>query len=274
MSVPEYTTVVGIDAKHFEQLCTVWLTWKTHKPSLLQHPMIVFVDRFNPVDEDLIRTNIDHPDLRIVQWPPDGVEYPEETLDSKNKFGKAQRYKMMAGFVHVPAMYVQTPYWLKLDADAIAMGQDDWIDPTWFAGSPNIVAHKWGFTKPANLIQRLDDWATRTGQDASFGNGPLNIPLDSPESERISHSRICSWCGFFNTRITRYASRVAEIHCGEGMLPVPSQDTYMWYFCTRIDPTSVLRVSMKNQGWTYRSSFKSVRAVVNTSLGIGEDRGL
>jgi len=271
MSVPDYTLVCGIDAKHFEQLSMVWMTWKLHKPSLLEHPMILFVDRENPVDVVTIHDNIDHPDLTIVDWPPREWEitYPETIIDKKEKFGKAQRYKMMAGFVHVPAAHVQTPYWLKLDSDAIALADDDWIDPEWFEDLPDVVGHRWGFTKPANSIQLLDEWYVQ-----NFKGVPLNLPFDNPESERISHPRICSWCALFNTAFTRDASTWAIDTCGHGMLPVPSQDTYLWYLATVGDPESVLRVNMKERGWTYRSSFKSVRSEVLLSLGIGEDRGL
>jgi hypothetical protein len=225
----------------------------------------VFVDRENPVDSGKIWENIDHPNLTIVSWPPQDVTYPEEVIDSKNKFGKAQRYKIMAGFVHVPAMYVGTPYWLKLDADAIAQGQDNWIDPQWFNSSPTIIAHRWGFTKPANLIQRLDDWSAKNHLFTS----PLNLPLDSPESERISHPRISSWCALFNTKFTQHCSSIAENTCGRGMLPVPSQDTYLWYMATQTDPESIVRVNMKSQGWTYRSSFSSVKEEVIKSLSLG-----
>jgi len=57
------------------------------------------------------------------------------------------------------------------------------------------------------------------------------------------------------------------------MLPVPSQDTYLWYMAQQDDPTGIVRVNMKNYGWTYRSSYNSVREIVKEAL-TGEDRGI
>ncbi|KKL21208.1 hypothetical protein LCGC14_2447740, partial [marine sediment metagenome] len=151
----DYTLVCGVDAKHIRQLAWVWPTWKFHKPSLLNHPMIVFYDT-SQVKEEEIRRVVDHPNLTIVPWPPKGVTY-ERSMEGK--FGDPQRYKMLAGFVYVPWRYVQTKYWLKLDVDTVATGQDDWIDEKWFENSPAIVAQPWGFTKPPDQMQMLDKWA-------------------------------------------------------------------------------------------------------------------
>lgn len=272
MDTLSYTTVLGIDAKHFQQLCLVWLTWKIHKPSILNHPMVIFVDKENPVDYRNIESNIDHPDLHIVSWPPEDVFYPEAKLDEKDKFGKSQRYKMLAGFAHIPAMFVQTPYWFKLDSDAYAIGHDDWIDPEWFKNDPNIVGHRWGFTKPANFIDLLDQWVEKNPSiPFDFPTASLNLPRDSPESERVSHPRIASWCSFFKTSFTVRASRIANKTCGYCMLPVPSQDTYHWYMATRTDPASVVRVNMKQHGWGYKSSYKSVKEQVLKALGMSQE---
>lgn len=267
--VPDYTLVTGTDRNHIEQLCLVWDTWKYHKPSLLQHPMILFVDRD---DRDVITLRlvsqvIDHPNLSMYYWPPrEGITYPhiKYDKDSKDKFGQSQRYKMMAGFVHIPATYVDTPYWLKLDSDVVATGKDNWINPKWFDNDPDIVGHRWGFTKPASFPEILDDWYANNW----CSEGSLDLPLDSPDSERISHPRISSWCSFFSRRFTRLASFTAEYTCGEGMLPVPSQDTYMWYLSKRLfGDDYIVRTNMKDStGFTYRSNPKSVESLVKESL--------
>jgi len=273
--VIEYTTVVGTDEKHFQQLSLVYLTWIKHKSSLLKHPMILFADNADraTLTEKRIRELIVHPDLKVVYWPPEGVVYEEKVIDSKHKFGKAQRYKMMAGFVHVPAAHVETEYWLKLDSDAVALGQDDWIDPDWFILHPSIVGHRWGFTKPSYFPLYMDDWC-EVNMGSYFSTNRMDLPLDSPTSERISHPRISSWCAFFASDFTREAAYFAKLHCGEGMLPIPSQDTYLWYMAARIDPNAIVRVNMKGHGWTYRSNYNSVCQLVREALDTGVKHGV
>jgi len=235
--------------------------------------MIVFVDRNDSqtLTPDLVRRSLDHPsNISIYYWPPKGVVYPHRILDSKEKFGNAQRYKIMAGFVHIPAFHVETPYWLKLDTDVVALGENDWVDPDWFVNNPYIIGHRWGFTKPPNSIQLLDDWSHHELLQGVLTTPTLDIPLDNPDSERISHSRISSWCAFFNTDFTVTASTLAYKTCGEGMLPVPSQDTYLWYLAQRLDPSRIVKENMKTKGFNYRSSPGRVYEMVKQSLGVAD----
>ena len=162
-----YTTVVGVDAHHLEQLALTWPTWRRHKPSLLDHPMVVFYDT-SQLTEAAVCGVVDHPYLKVIPWPLGDAEYL--VGDGEDRWSGAQRYKMLAGFVYVPAAYVETDYWLKIDTDTIALGQDDWIDPSWFEGKPAIVSQKWGFTK-----RKLSSWGMMVGVSytmlsASMGN--------------------------------------------------------------------------------------------------------
>ena len=120
----DYSLVVGVDAYHLRQLALVWPTWKKHKPSLLAQPMIIFFDRQQTKDAS-IRAVVDHPDLRIVPWPLKGLEWDREKGEEKNKFRDPHRAMMLSGFVYVPALFSDTPYWLKLDTDVVATGTDD-----------------------------------------------------------------------------------------------------------------------------------------------------
>lgn len=255
MTIPDYTTVVGVDDKHLDQLSRSWPTWKKFKPSLLDHPMLIFRDR-TQVMEDAVRRVVDHPDLTVIEWPFAGVQYTgsvctDGTDDEKYAalWQHPQRYKMLAGFVHVPAIHVQTPYWLKLDTCMLATGQDDWIDPNWFDDDPVIVAHRWGYTKPANQMVKLDWWAEHDIHvEDWFDNAPLDL---LPEGDRVSHKRIISICAFFDTAFTQDAALLAASSVGTGLLPVPSQDGFMWYVAKR-KGFGIKRVNMKKQGWDHR----------------------
>ena len=75
-SMPDYTLVVGVDDYHLRQLSYTWPTWRKCKPSLLEHPMIVFYDREQVQEEIEVATDasllikaIRHSDPRL-KMPP------------------------------------------------------------------------------------------------------------------------------------------------------------------------------------------------------------
>lgn len=260
--ISNYTLVLGVDERHLRQLGLVWPTWIKHKPSLLQQPVVIFYDRDCIKESDVTKV-VKHPHLRLCSWPPDGVTYQG---DPSSKWHHPQRYKMLAGFVHVPALTVETPYWLKLDTDVVATGQDDWIHPEWFHGEPGIVAHRWGFTKPPEQMQLLDRWVDQYRRTLVLlsSREPVNL-VPEPGASKINHPRIISWCGFFSTTMTRLASGFANITVGEYQLPVPSQDGYLWYIAKRLE-FKIVRTIMKEKGWEWWCTDKNVKQAAERSL--------
>ena len=252
----DYTLVVGVDKAHLNQLRLTWPTWKRFKPSLCDHPMITFYDRTQIDDPDSIRDVIDHPDLVVAPWPPSNVVY----VGGDSRWTDSQRTKMLSGFVYVPSRLVETDYWLKLDTDVVATGCDDWIDESWFDDNPAIVGHRWGYTKPAYQMQQLDRWVEETQPLWLRDHPPLNL-VPKPGASSLGHKRIISWCSFFRTDFTRQASLTAISRCGQGQLPVPSQDGYLWFFAARTQQP-IKRVNMKSRGWKHCSSTSSVEKAV------------
>jgi len=248
-----YTLICGVDRRHLRQLHWTWPTWKLHKPSLLQMPMIVFYDRESLTRSD-IQAIVDHPRLTAVPWPPENVEY----RDGVDKWHGRQRKKMLSGFVHVAAQHVTSHWYLKLDTDVVATGQDDWIDPEWFADDPGIVSHPWGYTKPPYQMALLDEWVRdcRHMLTMLHETAPLHL-IPGPGASLLKHPRIISWCGFFSTSLTRLASQLAIDTCGPGQLPVPSQDGYLWYLAARLS-RPIKRIQMKRRGWQHWSSDQNV----------------
>lgn len=255
----DYTLVIGVDRKHLRQLKMVWPTWARHKPEFLERPMVIFYDQTEVTEWD-VRQAVTHPNPLFYAWPPKGVTYNGNRDD---KWHHPQRYKMLSGFVHVPALTVDTPYWLKLDTDVVATGQPDWIDPKWFRNTPAIVSHRWAFTKPANQMLLLDEWVEQNRRQLYVlsQHPPLNL-VPQEGSERLGHWRIISWCGFFNTTLTRLASDCANATCGSFQLPVPSQDGYLWYVATRLGH-EVVRTIMKERGWEWWSTEGNIRKAVD-----------
>ena len=255
----DYSIVLGIDKKHLEQLRLTFPTWLKHKPMLLEHWLAIFYD--DSVDvHDILAVVKKHPNVSINIWPPVGVEYPVGTT----RWNDRQRYKMLAGFVHIPPHACTTPYWLKLDTDTVATGMDDWVDPKWFEGDPAIVASGWGYTKPPMQMLDLDEWFSDEGLDEWYNTAPLDL-VPEINSDLVRHKRIISWCGFFNRNFTKWCSDTANECCGVGMLPVPSQDGYMWYMAKRRG-LSIRREHMKSRGWAHCGSMRSIKNSVEESL--------
>jgi len=263
--IPDYTIVCGVDSKHLDQLSLVWPTWKKHKPSLLQHPMIIFRDKEQISHEDVC-DRIDHPKLNVFAWPIGNTTY-EGNYD--DRFFHPQCHKMLTGFVYVASMYVSTLYWLKLDTDVIANGKDDWIDPTWFDTQPAIVSQPWTFTKPPDQMLLLDKWVEDNAKIlSSFAEcSPLNL-VPEEGSDRVCHKRIISWCAFFNTGFTQYCALAAEKICGSFKLPVPSQDGFLWYCATRLG-LEIKTSQMKKRGWEHWLTRENIVKSVERAMSNG-----
>ncbi len=247
----DYTTVVGVDERHLRQLAMTWPTWRKNKPSLLCHPMVAFIDRDQVTPEEVAGV-VDHPYLKIVLWPAVGVAF---SGNSEDKWTNPQRHKMLAGFIHVPASFVKTPWWLKLDCDVIATSKDDWIDEQWFEGNPAIVSQPWNFTKPPGQMLQLDEWAEENKMN--FPIPPLNM-VPTPGADRIGHKRIISNIAFFNSGFTGVCSDICSHSCGFCQIPVPSQDGTMWYLAKRMG-RGIVRVQMKSLGWQVWSTEGNIR---------------
>lgn len=263
-----YTTVVGVDKKHLEQLAITFPTWVRHKPDIAENPILVFYDSHQVTDE-MVADVIDPSkyDLGVVNWPFSVDRFNPPEGETITKWNDPQRYKMLSGFVHVPGHRIDTDYWLKLDTDTIATGVENWIDEDWFEDEPAIVGQKWHFTKPADQMVLLDEWAERNQLD----HQPLNLHPNEGWS-RIRHSRIISWCCFFCAGFTRMCSDFAigqDAGCTDEKyypgLPVQSQDGYCWYLAKRYD-MGIKRVDFKSRGWVHRSSMQGIREAAKEAM--------
>lgn len=244
MKLSEITLILGLDRAHLGELRWTWPTWMAYKPELRQMPMIVFFDptEISPSDASFLQL---HPDLRFVPWSmPNAVD---------------QREKMLSGFVHVPCREVTTPWYLKLDTDAIATGPGEWIDPRWFAPSPTgrkpvIVSARWSYTKPHYAIAVLEEWGD--GVEALRRYPRLNLAPE-PARDRVRHKRIISWIFFGDTEWTR---RTVTWLGDDGRLPHPSQDTFMFY-CAKRSRRRIVRENMSRYQWRH-TSLSRIRKLV------------
>ncbi len=261
----KYDVVIAVDANHLEHLKLVWPTWKRHKPSLFKNRIIVIYDSQSVTVKDITNViGIQKPDdVQFRPWPPLGVEYEH---DPTSRFGNGQRYKMLSAFVHQAWYDRPCDYWLKLDLDVVATGNDDWVNEDWFKDKPAIVASGWGYTKPADQMLKLDQWVVDHDDKLKViaQYPPLNLVPESG-SGLVRHSRIISWCGFFNVGFSAFCAGIAKRTVGYAKLPVPSQDGYHFYVAERCK-LPIVRVRMKDFGWQHCSNIKVVRSAVEKAM--------
>jgi len=241
MAIPEFTTCVVLDPHCVKQLEGTWPTWRLHRPEIMSRPLLVVAD-FQAGGPRFWRHKLrwlEHPDKQIVGWG-----WPDS--DDSAYADMTQRERMLTAWVKVPAAVVQTPYFLKLDADVVAVRRCEWILDEWFAGDPAIVASPWGYTKPASWPGILDEWAL--GIDMLRPLRPLNLPTPKPDQGTIKHKRIASWLCWIDAVWARAAADYVPCR-----LPVPSQDTYHHYIAHR-QGDLIVKAKMRNYGWQCISS--------------------
>lgn len=244
----DFTTVVAVDVAHVRELQWTWPTWVRHRGQILEQPLLIICDADLPLTEwESLLGFVDHPHRRLVAWSLTGV---------------SQREKMLTALVQVPGREVQTPWYLQLDTDTIALNSGPWIKDDWFEPDPEgqtpvFVSCPWGYTKPPDAIDRLDAWANQ--HPAFVGSSPLCLPA-TPGASCVPHPRITSWCFFGQTEWTR---QVAS-WCTD-RLPVASQDTYLWYCAARLR-YSFRRIQMKKYGWTHTSHPRKLKQFSRSAL--------
>jgi hypothetical protein len=246
----QLTLVVAVDRKHLEKLRLTWPTWMHHKPELQKVPtLIIHDDSIDPRCDDVSFLK-DHSELRFVLWT-----MPE---------AESQRERMLTSLVKVPAREVQTKWYLNVDSDVVATANDPWIDPLWFEADdatqiPAFIASPWGYTKPADTIDKLDEWGS--GVPGLSEYAPLKLPRNL-HSGLVRHRRVASWCFYGNTAWTREMAAFAP-----GPLPCPSQDTYLSY-CALRRREPFRRIHMSQFGWQHvAGGLNRLRRLCAMSLG-------
>ena len=246
--IPDFTTVLGVDREHLEELRIVWPTWRLHRPEILSRPLMMICDSADP--STVWERELDflgHSQCKIVLW---------------DLAGAGQREKMFNGLVLATARHVTTPWYLKLDTDAVAVSAAEWIDTNWFlpderGRTPAFVSSPWGYTKPPDAIDQLDDWGDTIPQLADFPR--LNLS-PRPGASFVAHPRIIGWCFFGHTLWTQKAAGL----CGS-RLPVASQDTFLWYVAHR-QGDFYRRVAMKRYGWDHVGGIKRLKRLCTFAI--------
>ena len=210
VAAAEVTFVTAVDEKYLPKLEQYYPQWKSNA-GFAGQPLIVY---YHGIKEEQLQFL---ENARLIPWDV--------------SFEANQRERMLSAFVLGAAKDVETPYWVKCDADlhfANPLETPFW-NP-WVENGYQVVGHRWGYTKVkgdpkydgTHWLNTLDAWwKEKTGEDGVYP------PI---EGARYSHPRINSFLSMYATEFTR---KVAEL-CGD-RLPVPSQDTVVWYVAERLD---------------------------------------
>lgn len=238
----KFTTVTAVDDQHVKELELTWPTWRRHKPEIVANPLHVIVDGSASAWRQRLEF-IDHPDLTVIGWEPSPQDWD-------------QREKMLTALTVLPAQYVQTPWFLKLDTDAVATGPQKWIDEGRYFNERNaFTASPWGYSKPSHVLTDLDNWGDEIAALRQYKR--LNLPF-SMKARSVKCRRIISWLMFVNTRWN--VEHLMPLLKGP-RLPVPSQDTLLWYVAARRGDR-IQRVRFNKLGWKHAPSLRRIRRAI------------
>jgi hypothetical protein len=230
--MPNFTLVVAIDKYNLNRLKYSYLTWCNYKKEIRSCPLVIIYDsdQVNPKECTFLD---ERQDVKFCPW------------NDPNNIYNSQREKMLTSFIVIPPDVVETEWFLKLDTDTYATNDSPWIDEKWF-DDVVIVSNPWGYTKPANAIDILDEWGDKIDPIKNYPR--LNIHGDIG-SKRVRHKRIASWVYFCKTNWAKGISNFVKID-GCYKLPIPSQDTYSFY-CSKRMGKNIKRIRFKQMGWTH-----------------------
>ena len=243
------TIVTAVNPPYLEKLKTTLPTWQL-KPQLKDCPIVVFHNGFDNPNNDLaFIKEITGREVKLVNW-----ELPQ---------AESARELMLSCFVIGAHKEVETPYWIKIDADAYFNNDQDIILDHFY--EYDLAGHKWKYTKPGQWICDLDDWAFEEDID---GDAYLSEEKreEASKSKRFGHKRIASFFCLHNTEFTK---EVAEFV--KDKLPVPSHDTFLWYMAERMPDKKWCWHSYKHLGCgnnTKLDVLKEIVSEINSKWGI------
>jgi len=239
--INDVTIVTACDEKYVEFLRLTYPNWKKYK-NISKHPVMVFVHGMELDDErlDFLRD----PNVTLVPWSfPEAADHREE---------------MLSAFVFGTAENVKTDYWLKLDADSYATNDKPLYDESMKQYA--YCGHRWSYSRPDH-IRELDKWAKGHWKRKLKRAGPM-MNEGRVDGRRFYHNtkRTISFIQLHKLKFTKFCVSL----CRERRLPVPTQDTFMFFVCNRFDPHLGGVANFKrNHGFTQGNSRRSVKELAD-----------
>jgi hypothetical protein len=241
--IDDVTIVTACDEKYIEFLKLTFPNWRKYK-NIDKYPVIVFVHGIPLDDERLDFLKL--PNVELIEW-----SFPEAVND---KGEIDHREEMLSAFVFGAAENVRTDYWLKLDCDSFATDDRPLYDESMKQYA--YCGHKWGYSRPHH-INALDEWAKGHWRRKLKKAGPM-INEGRIEGRRFYHEGVKRTISFIQLHKLKFTKFCVGL-CRERRLPVPTQDTFMFFVCNRFDPHLGGTANFKrNHGFTQGNSRRPV----------------
>lgn len=241
----DLTVVLVVDSKTIEQAYYTIPTWFKNKRLLWTVPWVVVYDSRQISNE------------RAHQLA-DNFRLPSPTLVPWHREYESQREKMLTAWVHVPPRAVQTKWWMKIDTDVIAKPHDQWMDDAWFLPDgkgeyAEYISSGWSYTKAKGGGDILE-WCDSLEEWGDQFDWPPKLNLHEHVSgNKILYKRMASYVSYYNTEASKYLADRCDWE-----LPVPSQDTVVWY-CTERRGARKIHAKQKHLGWQSISNTKRLQ---------------
>lgn len=287
----DFSVVLGIDQKTIQYFRETNQTWLHFYPELLHRPWVIFFDESQISHREIREAFSVRPrSVRYFPWVGAGTY-------------ATQREKMLSGHVYV-ANLIKTPWFLKIDCDAIALDRTIWPDPQWFepmqprlrvplegdlkdkngkpvrdfvdvgeVEPPVLVGPTWNYLRAKGDGNDIWHWCETL---ESFGDKHWDTErlhwadyigdLDHVKGPKMSdRRRFVSWLAFQNTDWVVEMAAKFEEDFGVGRLPIASHDSSLWYCACRSH--RAVRGYKPKPHWINRVSMKGVREAVG-GLGL------
>jgi hypothetical protein len=233
------TMVTSVNPPYVEKLKLTLPTWQM-KPQLKDCPLIIFHNGFEDVEKELKFVYQCGREVKFIPW------------DLKN--AENARELMLSSFVLGAPKVVDTPYWLKIDADAYFVDDQDLILDHFY--NYDLAGHKWRYSKPGSWLCDLDDWA-ETNDISGEAYLDEEQRIEASASKRYGHKRIASFVCLHKTEFTQEALEYVN-----GKLPVPSHDTYIWYLSERLPHRKWCWHNMKKLGCRNQTNIDKLKDLI------------
>jgi hypothetical protein len=221
------TLFVAVDNYYLDKMLHTYPTWLVCHPELISMPHAFVYDETQVKADDPRWEKVEEINHKYAE------KYGKQDAEISlipwvQPEAQSQRERMLTGLIR-SAKHIETPWYLKLDADTFANNKTGFYYDKWFKSNPCYISNPWGYTKPGDALDKLNKWAEKipelrgspivTGNVVDMGNGKT----------KVQHPRMASWVMFGNTAWTKWASDL----CTDPCLPFPSQDTYLSYIQAR-----------------------------------------
>lgn len=233
--LPEFTVVIPVDSNSVKVLSKTWQTWVNALPEIANAPhLIIHGDDVDP-------TNLLPEELKLI----DDIKF---VLGWEGSFSSPSEYCLDA-LVKKLSENVLTPWYLKIDPEAIAQNVFESPNPDWFRPAKDgtqvaFIAPQWRYSKPANVMSILDEWGDQISDLATTPR--LDIPAPA-EADRVYHDAVSSWCLWGNTRWTQEVTKYFD----DSFPPERVSHASYLYYCAARKKDSVIRAPFKDQGWDH-----------------------